>query len=293
MSWIPRKGDQAARIAAPRVAAPPVAAPAASSLEQPIVVSVSDFASPIYATLVAMTGQACRVRTAALIDTGAVVEFDVPRNDGAAFTATGRVVRRSSHLVASRFEYDISFETLGPRQADTLARYVRDLETKAAAARSMKHAISLLPTTDKQRRTSFRAATSFAVSATILNGQSLPASGRCADISTTGMRFLSTADIEVGMKLALSFMLPSDVLRVHPEETVAIDLKTQTLSRSRGLDPRRAFPPISLASKVVSRSATPTYEIYGLHFIEIDGLQREEIARFTHAVQLQKIKSGR
>lgn len=298
MSWIPRKGSPQSQSAErpvpkrPLAAAPPAAPPPGTSLEQPIVLSVSNLSAPIYGTLISLTGRGCRLRTAAVIDSGAIVEFDVPRSSAQPFTASGRVLRRSSMLIASRFEYEISFEVMGPHSSDTLARYVRDMESKAAAARSMQHAISMIPTTDRQRRVSFRAPASFAVSATILNGRSLPASGRCADISTTGMRFLSTADIEPDTILALDFILPSEVLRVHPEETVAIDLKMQHL-RSRSTDPRRPFPPIRVQAKVVSRTSGPTYETYGLHFTEIDGLQREEIARFAHAVQLAKIKTAR
>jgi c-di-GMP-binding flagellar brake protein YcgR len=56
---------------------------------------------------------------------------------------------------------------------------------------------------------------------------------------------------------------------------------------------RRPFEEMSVRGRVVTRfQPVRDREVYGVAFIEIDGYQREEIARFTHAVQLSKIRSA-
>jgi c-di-GMP-binding flagellar brake protein YcgR len=55
---------------------------------------------------------------------------------------------------------------------------------------------------------------------------------------------------------------------------------------------RRPFEEMALRGRVVTRfQPAREREVYGVAFIEIDGYQREEIARFTHAMQLSKLRN--
>ncbi len=93
--------------------------------------------------------------------------------------------------------------------------------------------------------------------------------------------------------LDIRITLPSSVLAVYPEETAVLDL-TQSVPRRIGrADMRRSFEEMALRGRVVTRfQPIREREVYGVAFIEIDGYQREEIARFTHAMQLSKIRNG-
>ena len=88
-----------------------------------------------------------------------------------------------------------------------------------------------------------------------------------------------------GEPVELRFTLPSDVLSAYPEETVTLDVRKGTVKPLRN-DPHRRFEEMIVGARVVSHRplGNGTYA-YGLAFTCIDGFQREEIARYTHAVQ--------
>jgi len=117
--------------------------------------------------------------------------------------------------------------------------------------------------------------------------------GKVGDISATGIRMNCEELIGIGTMLDMRITLPSSVLDVYPEETAVLDL-TQSVPRRIGrADMRRPFEEMSVRGRVVTRfQPVRDREVYGVAFIEIDGYQREEIARFTHAVQLSKIRSA-
>src|SRR5215469_12661310 len=92
--------------------------------------------------------------------------------------------------------------------------------------------------------------------------------------------------LAIGTPVDVRFTLPSSVLEVYPEETVAIDLSGAMPKRAGRPDLRRPFEEMALKARVVTRFApVRDHEVYGVAFLEIDGYQREEIARFTHAIQ--------
>ena len=72
-----------------------------------------------------------------------------------------------------------------------------------------------------------------------------------------------------------------------------LDLTKSVPRRIGRADMRRSFEEMPLRGRVVTRfQPVREREVYGVAFIEIDGYQREEIARFTHAMQLSKIRNG-
>jgi hypothetical protein len=102
----------------------------------------------------------------------------------------------------------------------------------------------------------------------------------------------TTEKLAIGTAVDLKLTLPSSVLEVYPEETIAIDISSGTPKRTGRPDLRRPFEEMTLRGRVVTRFApVRDHEVFGVAFLEIDGYQREEIARFTHAIQLAKIRS--
>ncbi len=295
MSWIPKKTTTTGTVAT-AVAAPP-AAPAprpshAHSLEMPVVLSVRRLPAPVYGTLMDITAHGAKMRSLVLMERGTEVEFDLGIGSGTPLTINGRVEARRNAPSGARFEYHLVFSNMAESQTDALARHVRELERRAAAARSIQKSIDSMPTTDRERRGSYRALTAFAVMFR-REGDSW-SEGRVGDISSTGIRMNCGELIAIGTLVDMKLTLPSSVLDVYPEETAVYDLSQGTPRRVGGRpDMRRPFDEMAIRGRVVTRfQPVRDREVYGVAFLEIDGYQREEIARFTHAVQLSKIRSS-
>lgn len=293
MSWIPKKTAGTASTAVAISSATP-GKTFGHSLEMPIVMSVRRLPAPVYGTLMEITGAGARIRSLVLMERGTEIEFDLETATGAPLTLCGRVNHRRNATSGARFEYHVSFDLTAEFHLDLLAKHVRELERRAASARSMQAAIDSIPTTDRNRRSSFRAMTAFSVMFRP-EGEATFWEGRIADISGTGIRMNCACTIPIGAVLELRLLLPSSVLGVYPEETTAIDLHAEAPRRSGRRDMRRPFQEMNLRSRVLTRFAPARdREVYGVAFLEIDGFEREEIARYTHAVQLEKLRgSGR
>jgi hypothetical protein len=296
MSWIPKK--QATSGAAP-AAATAIAAPRAPhrpthahSLEMPVVLSVRRLPAPVYGTLMEITGHGAKIRSLVLMERGTEVEFDLGIGSGTPLTINGRIEARRNAPSGARFEYHLVFSNMADSQIDALARHVRELERRAAAARSIQKALDAMPTTDRERRGSYRALTAFPVMFR-RDGDNW-SEGRVGDISSTGIRMNCAELVPIGTLVDMRLTLPSSVLEVYPEETAVLDLSSGAPRRVGGRpDMRRPFDEMAIRGRVVTRfQPVRDREVYGVAFLEIDGYQREEIARFTHAVQLSKIRGS-
>ncbi|MBV8117331.1 MAG: PilZ domain-containing protein, partial [Candidatus Eremiobacteraeota bacterium] len=161
MSWIPKKNTTGAGPAV-AVAAPvkPAHRPShAHSLEMPVVLSVRRLPAPVYGTLMEITAHGAKIRSLVLMERGTEVEFDLGIGSGAPLTINGRVEARRNAPSGARFEYHLVFSNMPESEIDALARHVRELERRAAAARSIQKSIDSMPTTDRERRGSYRALT--------------------------------------------------------------------------------------------------------------------------------------
>jgi len=294
MSWIPKKATAAS--APPTQILMPVASLmtpriTAVSLEMPVVMSVRRLPAPVYGTLMDINAQGARVRSLVLMERGTEVEFDLSLAGSAPITISGRVEGRRNAASGARFEYQFSFDSMAEAQIDALVRAVRELERRAAASRSIQKSLDDLPTTDRNRRGSYRALTAFA--ARFRREGDKWSEGRVGDISATGVRMNCEELIAIGTMLDLRVTLPSSVLDIYPEETAVIDTTQAAPRRIGRADMRRPFEEMALRGRVVTRfQPVRERECYGVAFIEIDGYQREEIARYTHAVQLSKIRAS-
>lgn len=293
MSWIPKKTATATATAVAAPPAPAIHRPShAHSLEMPVVLSVRRLPAPVYGTLMEITAHGAKIRSLVLMERGTEVEFDLGIGSGTPLTINGRVDARRNASSGARFEYHLLFSNMVESQVDALARHIRELERRAAAARSIQKSIDAMPTTDRERRGSYRALTAFPVMFR-REGESW-SEGRVGDISSTGIRMNCGELIAIGTLVDMKLTLPSNVLDVYPEETAVYDMSQGTPRRVGGRpDMRRPFGEMAIRGRVVTRfQPVRDREVYGVAFLEIDGYQREEIARFTHAVQLSKIRSS-
>jgi c-di-GMP-binding flagellar brake protein YcgR len=119
-----------------------------------------------------------------------------------------------------------------------------------------------------------------------------PLDGEANDISTGGLRLMSSEKIAAGTMMELRFTLPSTMLWVYPHPGERTEITPFGPRPVRVPDNRRPFEEMAMQGRVISQFAPARgRDVYGVAFTDIDGYQREEIARFTHAVQLAKLRT--
>jgi len=172
------------------------------------------------------------------------------------------------------------------KEIDDLARAVSESYRKQAMKRAHERSIAALPTTERLTRMSVRVLAQFPVVYRTPKHDYRPA--KAGNVSSGGLLMACDEALVEGLPCELRFTLPSDVLKVFPEETAIIDVRNATV-RSRSSDSRRPFEEMMVGARVVTCQEGPNggYR-YGMAFTNIDGFQQEEIARYTNAVQRAK-----
>ncbi len=251
---------------------------APQSLELPVSVSARGIA-PANAVLEQLTVGECRFRTVVFFDNGDGVEFAYAAATGAIFVR-GSIVSRTTS--GPRFVYRMRLDRMSSKEIDQLARAINDNHRRQAAARHAQ-ALNAIPTTERLTRTSVRVLTQFALQyRTAKDGYR---NAKAGNVSSGGLLMTCPDQLVEGLPVELRFTLPSDVLKVYPEETVALDVRNAVVRHSPN-DPRRPFAEMLVGARIVTAQSTENggYR-YGVAFSNIDGYQQEEIARYTHAVQ--------
>ncbi len=261
------------------------------SIELPVGVSVRGLPAPVYGTLINISETGCRLRSLILLDRNRVVEFSLGRGAGDELVLRGRVLSRSTPQSEAGYEYGIVFDGLTPAERDSLAREIAEMQRRAAAARvTAREAAKDAGEGGKQRRSSVRAFIAFPVRFRPTNRSAV--TGEATDISAGGLRLICDDRLDVGGELELRFTLPGGVLGVYPKPDDRFEITPFGQRRVRVPDNRRPFTEMILHGRVLSHNEPQNgREVYGVGFVDIDGYQREEIARFTHAVQLSRIRS--
>jgi hypothetical protein len=220
-----------------------------------------------------------------LFDHNSTLEFSFGLSGRPSVIARGRVVSRTQK--GPRFIYRVVLDRMSASEADELARTVNEAHRRAALSRSLERTVRNLPTTDGLTRTAVRVSSEFELQ--FRTAKEAYKSARCADISAGGMMIACREVLVAGMAIEVRFTLPDDVVEAYPEETVTLDLRNRQVMRSVRSDLRRPFGEMVILARVASHKILPGGEYgYGLAFHNVDGYTTEEIARYTHAVQLVK-----
>jgi c-di-GMP-binding flagellar brake protein YcgR len=261
------------------------------SIEQPIAFSARGLPATVYGTLINLSETGCRLRSLVLLDRNRIIEFELNRG-GAGLKLRGRVLSRATPQSEAGYEYGVSFEGLDGEARDTLAREIAEMQRRAASARvAAREAAKSLTGEGAQRRTSLR--TAFAIPVRYRPVNRSASLGEANDISAGGLRLLCGDSLAVGSELEIRFTLPNNVLSAYPPPESRIEITPFGQRRVHVPDNRRPFEEMTVRGRILSRYAPEGgREIYGVAFTDIDGYQREEIARFTHAVQLSRIRNA-
>jgi len=262
------------------------------SIELPVAVEVEGLPAPVYGMLINISETGCRLRSLILIDRERDVRFELKRPGSKAILLRGWIVQRSSPPTGGGYEYGVTFK-LSDRERETLIREIQEMQRREAAARADSRTAPIAPpstATGKQRRTSVRTFIGFPVKYRITGGSSIIAEAN--DVSAGGLRLICQEKLETGVMVELRFTLPNNVLWVYPAAEERTEITPFGPRRIRIPDNRRPFEEMLVQGRVVTHFApTRDHEVYGVQFTDIDGYQREQIARFTHAVQLAKLRS--
>jgi hypothetical protein len=264
------------------------------SIELPIAVEVRGLPAPVYGTLINISETGCRIRSLILIDRERDVNFELKRPGHAAIHLHGKIVSRSAPPAGGGYEYGISFVLTNSERA-VLNKELLEIQRREAAARAGTRPTTIGTTADpsepvKQRRGGVRQLVGFPVRYRIPGRPAMTAEAN--DVSTGGLRLITGAKLENGTLVEMRFTLPDSVLWVYPAAEDRLEITPFGPRNVRIPDNRRAFEEMIVHGRIVSRFAPKgDREVYGVAFTDIDGYQREEVARFTHAVQLAKLRS--
>lgn len=241
--------------------------------------------APAQAIIEYLTVSEARLRSVLLFDHNSTVEFSFGLSGRPSVIARGRIASRTQN--GPRFIYRVVLDRMSGSEADELARTVNEAHRRVAMQRSLARS---LPSTDGLTRRAVRVSSEFEVQIRTAKENAKPA--RCADISAGGMMIACRETLVDGMAIEVRFTLPDDVLDVHPEETVTLDIRKREVVRSTRSDLRRPFGEMVILARVASHQVLPSGEYgYGLAFHNLDAYTAEEIARYAHAAQISKKRS--
>jgi c-di-GMP-binding flagellar brake protein YcgR len=263
------------------------------SIELPIAIEVAGLPAPVYGTLINISETGCRLRSLILIDRDRDVEFELKRPNQPAFLLKGRIVTRATPQKGGGYEYGVSFARMTNSERAALAGEIREMQRREAATRAdRRYAVAPKPApkAGKQRRGSVRTMVEFPIRYRTGNKPSVAVSAN--DVSTGGLRLMTQEPLAVGTVLEMRFTLPNDFLYVYPPAGERVEISPFGPRRVRIPDNRRPFEEMTIHGRIVSKFQPQRgREVFGVQFTDVDGYQREEIARFTHAVQLAKLRT--
>ncbi|GAC1655154.1 MAG: hypothetical protein NVS9B12_06120 [Vulcanimicrobiaceae bacterium] len=233
------------------------------------------------ATLIDLSTTGCRVRSQHTYTMGTQVAFDLP-TAVKPIKLSGAIVSREKSVSSFIFDYGLSFANLSREQKDAIARELMNFQRRDAGAVSVKKYTD--PAKDQtQMRLSYREEVTFPVR--YIHGQNAFAEGHASDISMDGMRLWVDTALQNGARLHLTFTLPDHVL--YP------DCEPAEMPRPQGKSPN-SFREMTTKSVVVARLPSDSRKLaHGVKFLDLHPVDREELARFIHTLQLYKLARRR
>ena len=266
-------------------------------MELPIAIEVAGLPAAVYGTLMNLSETGCRLRSLILIDRNREITFDLTRSDKSAFTLRGKIVSRNTPQKGGGYEYGVAFN-LTQTEKLAVGKELHEIQRRAGAARADKKASSVPHAaaakgsiaSGKQRRTAVRTMVEFKVRYRYSNKASIAAEAN--DISMGGLRLLTKIELPIGTIVEVRFTLPGDFLHAYPAASERTEVTPFGPRKVRIPDNRRPFEEMTIHGRIVSKfQPQGGREVFGVQFTDAEGYQREEIARFTHSVQLAKLRS--
>lgn len=269
--------------------AAPAAAPTVSrqTFDVPIKLRVRGMAEPVQATLLHIAVSGARLRSWMHLERGAEVSFEWRLSDGKLLLLTGTVAARYAPRNGGvGFEYALALQEPAQDDADALSREAAMLVRRTSSARSYDTSV-----VDISQFTGYRVPDDFAVAYRTDDPRAVPKVGRACDVTGNGLRLRSDQRMRAGEILVLNFTLPDNVLQVHKGKDDELVVGPFGYRRVTRKSLRRPFGQLKLKAKVLGTvKDARRRDAYEVQFLEVDGMAREELARYIHASQLANLR---
>lgn len=267
----------------------PPAQPAAPkySFDAPVRFNVRGVSEAVQGTLLHIAVSGCRLRSWLLMDRGTGISLQWRLGDGKVLDLAGAVAARYAPRNGGvGFEYAVAFETIPEADADALSREAAMLQRRASSARSYDTSL-----VDISQFTGYRVPGDFPLSFKIDDPREGAKSGNGCDLSGNMLRLRTSEAIRQGQNLTLTFRLPDGVLGVHKGKDDELVVGPFGYRRVPRKYLRRPFEELRLRARVLGTvTDSQRRQAFELELLDVDGLAREEIARYIHAAQLARLK---
>lgn len=230
------------------------------------------------ATLMDLSATGCRVRSQHTYEIGTKVGFALPTAANHLKLA-GTIVSREKSVSSFIFDYGLTFSGLSEAQREAIVQELMNFQRRDAVAVSFKKYADVRAE-QPQTRLTYREEVTFPVR--FMHGTSHNSEGYATDISMDGIRLWSDTGLQNGARIHMSFTLPEYVLYpdTDPEES----------AKPAPAKPVQAFREMQCKGIVVARLPSGTRKLpHGIKFVNLHPVDREEIARFIHLLQLYNL----
>jgi hypothetical protein len=251
----------------------------------PVKMRVRNLAEPIQATLLHIAVSGCRLHSTMQMERGTALSFDWRLSNGKLLNVAGVVAARyPAKDGGPGFEYAIAVEAMAEDDANALAREAAML-VRSASARSYDTAL-----VDISQFIGYRVPDDVKVAYRIDNPRTFGL-GQACDITGNALRLRCSDPLRRDETVYLSVRLPDVVLNVHKGSDDELVTAPMTHKRIPRKLLRRPFEEIQLRGRITgSVKDSKRRDAYEVELLDVDGLARQELARYIHASQLARIK---
>jgi hypothetical protein len=257
------------------------------TFDVPVKLRVRSASEPVQATLLHVAVSGCRLRTSMLMERGTALAFEWRLGSGKLLELSGVVAARYAPRNGGvGFEYAVALEDLEQGDAGELEREASMLARRTASARS--YDTSLI---DISQFTGYRVPEDFAIEYRSDDPDSVLRRAYACDLTGNGLRLRCHESLKPDDRLVLSFTLPDHVLRVHKGKDDELVIGPFGYRRVPRKYLRRPFHELKLKARVLSAvKDSHRRDAYEVSFLDVDGMAREELARYIHASQLANLR---
>ncbi len=257
------------------------------SFDVPVRLRLRGVKEPVQATLLHIALAGCRLRSWMLLERGTSVSFEWRLTDGKLLTLTGAIAARYTPRNGGvGFEYAVALEQIPADDADALSREAAMLAKRTASARSYDTSL-----VDISQFTGYRVPDDFQVAFRADDVRAIAKTASASDVTGNGLRLRCEQQLRAGAVLVLQFALPEHVLGVHKGKDDELVVGPFGYRRVPRKYLRRPFAQLKLRARVLGAvKDSRRRDSYELQFLEVDGMAREELARYIHASQLANIR---
>lgn len=257
------------------------------TFDVPVRLRLRGVAEPVQAMLLHIALAGCRLRSWMLMERGTAVTFEWRLGSGKLLELSGVVAARYAPRNGGvGFEYALALEPLPSEDGDALAREAAMLARRTASARSYDTSL-----VDISQFTGYRVPHDFDLTYRMDDIRSTHKRARACDVMGNGLRLHCEEPLKSEQQVVLHLTLPEHVLNVHKGKDDDLVVGPFGYRRVPLKSLRRPFVQLRLKARVLGKvKDSRRRDAYDLEFLDVDGMAREELARYIHASQLAQLK---